>query len=62
VNGEQGYLATPLIAAKVRAGLLAGVRSAVLWRQLGGNRWQLLFGRRRIAREAGRLLRQADAS
>jgi len=62
VNGEQGYLATPLIAAKVRAGLLAGIRSAVLWRQLGGSRWQLLFGRRRIAREAGRLLREAQVA
>lgn len=56
VSGEQGYLSTPLIAAKVRAALLAGIRSAVLWRQLGGNRWQLLFWRKTIAREAARLL------
>ncbi len=58
INGEQGYLANPLIAAKVRAALLAGIRSAFLWRQLGGNRWQLLFGRRKIALEAERILKE----
>jgi CII-binding regulator of phage lambda lysogenization HflD len=31
--------------------------SAVLWRQLGGRRWQLLFVRARIQREAAALLR-----
>ena len=25
--------------------LLAAVRSAMLWRQLGGNQWQFLFAR-----------------
>jgi high frequency lysogenization protein len=52
VTGEQGYLANPQIAASVRAALFAGIRSAVLWRQLGGNRWQLLLSRRRLAAEA----------
>jgi len=56
VSGEHGHLANPAIAAKVRAALLAGIRSAVLWRQLGGRRWQLLFSRRKIARAAGELL------
>lgn len=56
VNGEQGYLATPLIAAKVRTALFAGVRAAVLWHQLGGNRWQLLFARRRLGTEATQIL------
>lgn len=62
VSGEQGYLSTPLIAAKVRAALLAGIRSAVLWRQLGGSRWQLLLMRKALAREAARLLREAQAA
>lgn len=53
VTGEQGHLANPQIAASVRAALFAGIRSAVLWRQLGGNRWQLLLARRRLAAEAG---------
>lgn len=56
VSGEHGHLSNPAIAAKVRAALLAGIRSAVLWHQLGGRRWQLLFNRGKIARSAGELL------
>jgi high frequency lysogenization protein len=56
VSGEHGHLANPAIAAKVRAVLLAGIRSAVLWRQLGGRRWQLVFARGKIARTAATLL------
>ena len=56
VSGEHGHLANPAIAARVRAVLLAGIRSAVLWRQLGGRRWQLLLRRGRIARAAADLL------
>jgi high frequency lysogenization protein len=56
VSGEHGHLSNPAIAAKVRAALLAGIRSAVLWHQLGGRRWQLLFMRSKIARIAGELL------
>ncbi len=52
VTGEQGHLANRLVAASVRAALFAGIRSVVLWRQLGGNRWQLLLSRRRLAAEA----------
>ena len=52
VSGEQGHLANPQIAAAVRAALFAGIRAAVLWRQLGGSRWQLLLSRRRLATEA----------
>ncbi|WP_224745749.1 high frequency lysogenization protein HflD [Neiella litorisoli] len=33
---------------KIRATLLAGVRAAVLWRQLGGNRLQFLLGRKKM--------------
>ena len=52
VNGEHGHLSNPSIAAKVRAALFAGIRSAFLWHQLGGSRWQLLFSRKKIADEA----------
>ena len=58
VNGEHGHLSNPAIAAKVRATLFAGIRSAFLWRQLGGNRWQLLFSRRKISAEAARMLKE----
>jgi high frequency lysogenization protein len=36
----------------VRTLLLAGLRSATLWRQLGGGRFELMFGRQAIIREA----------
>lgn len=56
VSGEQGYLSNPDNANKVRALLLAAIRSAVLWRQCGGSRLQLMFGRSKMVREAGELL------
>lgn len=58
VNGEQGHLANATIAAKVRVVLFAGIRSAFLWRQLGGNRWQLLFQRRKTAEAAAQILKK----
>ncbi len=56
VSGENNYLENPDTANKVRALLLAGIRAAVLWRQCGGSRWQLLFKRRAILNEAKNLL------
>lgn len=47
VAGEQNYLMNTDTAARVRTLLLAGVRAAVLWRQLGGSKWKLLFSRKR---------------
>jgi len=41
---------------KVRAALLASVRSAVLWHQLGGRQWQLLISRKQCAMLARGLL------
>jgi len=38
VSGDQTYLEDERIAASIRAALLAGVRSVVLWRQCGGSR------------------------
>lgn len=56
VSGEQGYLANPDVANRVRALLLAAIRSAVLWHQRGGRRLQVLFGRRKMLDETERLL------
>ncbi len=56
VAGEQMHLANPGNANRVRSLLLAGIRSAVLWRQCGGSRWRLLLGRRKVLREAEALL------
>jgi len=56
VSGEQGHLANPDNAGKARALLLAAMRSAVLWSQCGGSRWQILLQRRSFAHEATTLL------
>ncbi|AQZ95805.1 high frequency lysogenization protein HflD [Halopseudomonas phragmitis] len=48
VHGDMRYLQQPDIANRIRALLLAGIRSARLWRQLGGHRWHLLFYRKRL--------------
>lgn len=49
VNGDAARLTRPAIANQVRALLLAAMRSAVLWRQCGGTRLGLLFGRKKLA-------------
>lgn len=56
VKGEPVYLQNPENAARVRALLLAGIRAAILWRQVGGSKWQLMFNRKRIAERARELL------
>ena len=58
VNGEQNHLSNPDNANKIRALLLAAIRSAVLWRQCGGKRWQILFKRKIFLDEAQKLLQQ----
>ncbi len=55
VSGQHGHLTNPANANKVRALLLAAIRSVVLWRQSGGNRFQLLFKRKQLAAEADAL-------
>jgi high frequency lysogenization protein len=49
VSGDPHLLQQPAQVARIRAMLLAGVRSAVLWHQLGGRQWQLLLQRRQCA-------------
>lgn len=56
VTGKQLYLEQTQNVNKIRTLLLAGIRSAVLWRQVGGNRWQLFFSRNKIAHIAQRIL------
>lgn len=56
VMGEMTYLQQTRIANQIRALLLAGIRAATLWRQLGGNRWQLLFARQKLLASAERQL------
>ncbi len=61
VNGNPGYLQNEQNAALIRALLLAGLRSAFLWRQLGGRRWKLLFQRTDLMRCAQELSRSAGS-
>ncbi len=62
VSGNPSLLQRDENAAKVRALLLAGIRSAVLWRQTGGRRWQLVLSRRKVIQHARELAEQANRS
>ena len=48
VMGDITYLQQPSAAAQIRTLLLTGIRSAMLWYQLGGRRWQLIFKRKKL--------------
>ena len=56
VNGKPQYLKNERTVDWVRTLLMAGLRSAVLWKQLGGGRFELMFGRKKIISEAESLL------
>ncbi len=56
VHGNPLQLADAQKVEQIRALLLAGVRAAVLWRQVGGSQWRLLFRRREYAMLARGLL------
>lgn len=55
VNGEPGHLSNPDNVNKIRSLLLAGIRAAVLFYQLGGRRWQLIFKRKKFIAAAEKL-------
>lgn len=59
VQGNPLYLTQPAQVERIRAVLLAAVRAAVLWRQLGGSHWGLLLRRRQNAMLARGLLARA---
>jgi len=52
VSGNRLYLENPANVNKIRVLLLAGVRSAMLWRQIGGRRWHLFWYRKRLLEQA----------
>ncbi|GAB1620766.1 high frequency lysogenization protein HflD [Agarivorans albus] len=60
VAGNVSYLQQPVVQHKVRALLLAGIRASVLWRQLGGQRRQLLFSRKNYFQQTTQLLHTID--
>ncbi|MCI0508071.1 MAG: high frequency lysogenization protein HflD [Gammaproteobacteria bacterium] len=58
VNGEHSHISNPANANKIRALLLSAIRSAVLWRQCGGTRWQLLLNRKAVLDATKKLLEE----
>lgn len=59
VNGAPLYLQQQSVVERIRTALLAAVRAAVLWRQLGGRQWQLVVKRKQCAMVARGLLTRA---
>lgn len=57
VQGNPHYLQQANVVADIRALLLAALRAAVLWRQMGGSLWDFVFRRRELAAAAAELLR-----
>ena len=48
VQGNPHYLGQAAVVAEIRAVLLAALRSAVLWRQMGGSYWDFMLRRRQM--------------
>lgn len=57
VQGNPHYLGQAGVVAEIRALLLAALRAAVLWRQMGGSLWDFLFRRRDMAAAIDQLMR-----
>jgi len=53
VKGNMEFLRNENIANQVRTLLLAGIRLAVLWYQIGGRRWHLILYRKKINQTVG---------
>jgi high frequency lysogenization protein len=60
VTGSPEHLQNSQNSDVIRALLLSGVRSAHLWRQLGGRRWKLLFQRKSLLQAAQNLSRNVS--
>ena len=58
VKGNMDHLTQTHNADHIRALLFAGVRAAMLWRQLGCSRWKLVFKRAKIEQQAEYLTQQ----
>ncbi|WP_444932312.1 high frequency lysogenization protein HflD [Microbulbifer sp. SSSA002] len=61
VLGDFNYLQQQRIANQIRSMLFAGVRSATLWRQLGGRRLHLLFQRKKLLRATDELIAHIES-
>ncbi len=61
-KGNRAYLEQEEGLNKIRALLLAGVRAAILWNQVGGRLYQLFLFRKRYKNAALELLNQIEAT
>ena len=61
VQGDTIHLQNPDNASKIRALLLSGIRSAMLWRQVGGKKRKVLFGRKKLMATVKKLLDESTA-
>ncbi len=59
VGGQPVYLQQQAIVERIRSSLLAAMRAAVLWHQIGGRQWQLVLKRKQWAMLARGLLTRA---
>lgn len=62
IYGQPELLKQTTVQHKVRALLLAAIRSAVLWRQAGGSRLHFIFQRRKLVAQAKHMLAQLPLS
>lgn len=58
VKGNVEFLRDEHVANQIRALLLGGIRSAVLWYQIGGRRWQLILYRKKIYQTSSEIRRK----
>ena len=56
VQGSPAYLSQPIVVGEIRAALLAAIRAAVLWRQMGGSYWDFFVSRGKMTNAARELL------
>ena len=56
INGRPQHLQIDRTVNWIRTLFFAALRSAVLWRQLGGGRFSLMFGRKKMLEQAQTLL------
>ncbi|MFT7559059.1 MAG: high frequency lysogenization protein [Flavobacteriales bacterium] len=61
VTGNYNYLQQDRVANQIRALLLAGIRSSMLWRQLGGRRWHFVAYRSQLVNTTELLIEHAKA-
>jgi high frequency lysogenization protein len=58
ITGSLQQLQNTNNADRIRALLLAAIRSAWLWRRVGGSRWQFLFGRAKLLKATNALIQR----